>query len=156
MVDVKASPGASMGVVQEPDEIVIPDPAGRSPIRIARRELTVRTLTSGGPGGQHANRSATRVELRLDLSVCGGMSDDQRRLLIERLGPVVRVGAGDERSQHRNRVIAERRLVEVLAGALRVERARRPTRPSRGSVERRLSTKRRRSETKASRRRPEH
>lgn len=137
------------------DDIVVPDPTGRSSIRIAARDLIVRTLTSGGPGGQHANRSATRVELRLDLTTCGGMSEAQRAMLIERLGPTVRVGSGDERSQHRNRAIAERRLVELLAGALRVERERRPTRPSRGSVERRLTTKRRRSETKAARRRPE-
>lgn len=144
-----------MGGVQAADDLVIPDPAGGASIRIDQRDLVVRTLTSGGPGGQHANRSATRVELRLDLATCGGLSEVQRARLIDRLGPIVRVGAGDERSQHRNRIIAERRLVEVLAGALRVERPRRPSRPSRGAVERRLASKRRRSETKAARRRPE-
>lgn len=145
-----------MECMQASEEVMIPDPSGRPPIRISPRDLVVRTLTSGGPGGQHANRSATRVELRLDLSTCGGMSDEQRALLIERLGPVVRIGAADERSQYRNRAIAERRLIDVLSSALRVERARRPTRPSRGAVERRLVTKRRRSETKAARRRPEY
>lgn len=124
-------------------------------VRVPRRDLEVSFTPSGGPGGQHANRAATRVELRLDLTTCGGLSDEQRRRVIGRLGAELRVVADDERSQARNRALAEQRLVAKLAEALRVERPRRPTRPSRGSVERRISTKKRRSETKQLRRRPE-
>lgn len=138
------------------DDVEFTDPSDGRTVRIPRADLDVRTTTSGGPGGQHANRSASRVELRLDLTTCSGLSDRQRERLVERLGPVVRVGSADERSQYRNRTIAERRLVEQLVGALRVEQPRRPTRPSRGSVERRLAAKRRRADTKASRRRPDH
>ncbi len=124
-------------------------------VRVPRRDLEVRFTPSGGPGGQHANRSATRVELRLDLTRCGGLSDHQRRRVIDRLGAEVRVVADDERSQIRNRALAEKRLAAKLADALRVERPRRATRPSRGAVERRISTKKHRSETKKLRRRPE-
>jgi ribosome-associated protein len=123
-------------------------------VRVPRSELEVRFTTSGGPGGQHANRAASRVELRLDLESSSAFSDAQRAQLIERLGPVVRVVADDERSQIRNRAIAEERLVARLASALHVERPRRPTRPSRGAVERRIAGKKRRSETKQQRRRP--
>jgi ribosome-associated protein len=123
-------------------------------VRVPRSELDVRFTTSGGPGGQHANRTASRVELRLDVESSSAFSDAQRAQLIERLGPVVRVVADDERSQIRNRAIAEERLVGRLASALHVERPRRPTRPSRGAVERRIAGKKRRSETKKQRRRP--
>lgn len=123
-------------------------------VRVPRRELDVRFTTSGGPGGQHANRTASRVELRLDVEASSAFSDAQRAQVIERLGPVVRVVADDERSQIRNRAIAEERLVARLASALHVERPRRPTRPSRGAVERRIASKKRRSETKKNRRRP--
>jgi ribosome-associated protein len=123
-------------------------------VRVPRSELEVRFTTSGGPGGQHANRTASRVELRLDVESSSAFSDTQRAQVIERLGPVVRVVADDERSQIRNRVIAEERLVARLASALHVERPRRATRPSRGSVERRIAGKKRRSETKKQRRRP--
>lgn len=123
-------------------------------VRVPRSELDVRFTTSGGPGGQHANRTASRVELRLDVESSTAFSDAQRAQVIERLGPVVRVVADDERSQIRNRAIAEERLVARLASALHVERPRRPTRPSRGSVERRIAGKKRRSETKKQRRRP--
>lgn len=125
-------------------------------VRVPRRDLDVRFTPSGGPGGQHANRSATRVELRLDLTSCDGLSDEQRRRVIGRLGAELRVVADDERSQARNRVSAEERLVARLADALRVERPRRATRPTKGSKERRLADKKRRSETKATRRRPDH
>jgi ribosome-associated protein len=123
-------------------------------VRVPRNEIEVRFTTSGGPGGQHANRAASRVELRLDVESSSAFSDAQRAQLIERLGPVVRVVADDERSQIRNRAIAEERLVARLASALHVERPRRPTRPSRGAVERRIAGKKRRSETKQQRRRP--
>jgi ribosome-associated protein len=138
-------------VATEPDgdELVVT----RS-VRVPRSELDVRFTTSGGPGGQHANRTASRVELRLDAETSSAFSDAQRAQVIERLGPVVRVVADDERSQIRNRAIAEERLVARLASALHVERPRRPTRPSRGAVERRIAGKKRRSETKKQRRRP--
>jgi ribosome-associated protein len=123
-------------------------------VRIPRGELDVRFTTSGGPGGQHANRSATRVEISFDVESSSALSDAQRRRVLERLGPTVRVVADDERSQARNRALAERRLAERLASALRVERPRRPTRPTKGSVERRLTSKKQRSNTKAGRRRP--
>lgn len=142
-----------MGAVD--DDVVVVIGSGGT-VRIPRRDLVLRTVTSGGPGGQHANRSATRVEVRLDLATCGGLSDEQRARAIERLGPVARTGAADERSQYRNRVIAEERLARLLADALRVDRPRRSTRPGRGAVERRLAAKRRRSETKAARHRPEY
>lgn len=123
-------------------------------LRIPRSEFEVRFSTSGGPGGQHANRSATRVEVRFDIESSRSLSDAQRDRLVDRLGPVVRVVVDDERSQLRNRALAEQRLAERLAAALRVERPRRNTRPTRGSVERRLTGKKKRSQTKAARRRP--
>lgn len=108
---------------------------------------------SGGPGGQHANRAHTRAEVRFDAATSRALSDHQRRRIMDRLGPIVVVSADDERSQLRNRRIALDRLRIRLAGALRVETARRPTRPSRGAVERRLEAKRRQAARKRERRR---
>lgn len=110
--------------------------------------------TSGGPGGQHANRSRTRVELRLDLRSCGAFTDHQRALLIERFGPEIRVVVDDERSQLRNRVLARERLAGRLRSALVPQRTRTATRATRASQRRRLDSKRRRSQLKAQRRRP--
>jgi ribosome-associated protein len=121
-------------------------------VRIPRRELEVRFTTSGGPGGQHANKTATRVELRFDVASSSAFGPGQRQRVLDRLGPVVRVVVDDERSQLRNRSIAEERLVERLREALHVDRPRRPTRPTRGSVDRRIQTKKQRSETKSRRR----
>jgi ribosome-associated protein len=118
-------------------------------------ELEWRFTPSGGPGGQHANRSATRVEVRFDIAGSPSLSDQQRSRLRERLGDEVRVVADDERSQLRNRALASERLAGRLAAALAVERKRRPTRPSRGAKERRLQAKRRQSDRKAARRRPD-
>jgi ribosome-associated protein len=123
-------------------------------VRLPRRELEVRFTTSGGPGGQHANKSATRVELRFDVASSSAFGPGQRQRVLDRLGPVVRVVVDDERSQLRNRSIAEERLVERLREALHVDRPRRPTRPTKGSVDRRIQTKKQRSETKFQRRRP--
>lgn len=123
-------------------------------VRIPRREIEVTTTTSGGPGGQHANRSATKVELRFDIASSGALSEAQRRRVVERLGPEIRVSAADERSRTRNLALAERRLADRLREALRVPRSRTPTRPSRGSKERRLGAKKRRSAVKSQRRRP--
>lgn len=114
-------------------------------------ELEWRFSASGGPGGQHANRSNTRVEVVFDVASSPSLGPRQRQRLLERLGPVVRVVAADERSQTRNRELALDRLRSRLAAALHVERPRVATKPSRGSKERRLADKRRRSETKRSR-----
>ena len=127
-----------------------------SSVRIPLAEIEVRFSASGGPGGQHANKAATRVELRFDVAASQALRPRQRERIVERLGPVVRVVVDEERSQVRNRAIAEERLAARLASALHVEPPRRPTRPTRGSKERRLSSKKRRSETKANRRPPRH
>ena len=123
-------------------------------VHIPRGELDVRFTTSGGPGGQHANKTATRVELRFDVESSTALGPTQKRRVVDRLGPVVRVVVDEERSQLRNRSIAEQRLVRRLADALHVARPRRATAPSRSAVEKRLASKKRRSETKAARRRP--
>lgn len=118
-------------------------------------ELEWRFTASGGPGGQHANRSNTRAEVRFDVAASPSLLEVHRERMLERLGPVVRVVADDERSQLRNRELALERLRARLAEALRVERTRRPTAPSRGAKLRRLESKKRRSDIKRSRRPPE-
>lgn len=117
-------------------------------------ELVETFSPSGGPGGQHANKASTRVELRFDVERSSALSPAQKRRMVARLGPVVRVVADDERSQARNRDLARDRLAATLRGALVPPRRRVATRPSRGSKERRLSAKREHSERKASRRKP--
>lgn len=117
-------------------------------------ELTWRFSRSGGPGGQHANTSDTRVEVRFDVVGSPSLGPRQRARLLERLGPEVRVAVSDERSQARNRDLALERLADRLAEALRVEAPRRPTKPTRASQRRRLEQKRRQSSRKAERRRP--
>lgn len=123
-------------------------------VRVPRHELDVRFSASGGPGGQHANKAATRAELTFDVSTSSAFTEAQRERVIERLGPVVRVVADDERSQLRNRALAEERLVAKLRGALHVPRSRRATRPTRGSQRRRVEAKKQRGETKRYRRPP--
>jgi len=122
---------------------------------IALGELRWRTSRSGGPGGQHANTSDTRVEVVFDIAGSPSLGPVQRRRLQERLGDEVRVVAADERSQARNRGIALERLRTRLADGLRVDPPRRPTRPTAGATRRRLDEKRRRGELKRSRRAPE-
>jgi ribosome-associated protein len=117
-------------------------------------ELEWRFTASGGPGGQHANRSNTKAEVRFDVVASPSLLDVHRDRLLERLGPVVRVVADDERSQLRNRDLALERLRARLADALRVERTRRPTAPTRASTQRRLEQKKRRSDIKRGRRPP--
>lgn len=124
-----------------------------SSVIIPAHELSWSFGPSGGPGGQHANRAHTRAEVRFDAATSRALSDHQRRRIMDRLGPIVVVTADDERSQLRNRRIALDRLRIRLAGALRVETARRPTLPSRGAVERRLEAKRRQAARKRERRR---
>ncbi len=123
-------------------------------VRIPRHEIDMSFSASGGPGGQHANKAATRVELRVDLTTSSAFSPAQRARVIERLGDEIRVVADDERSQVRNRALAEERLVARLQSALHVQRSRRKTKPTRGSQERRLKAKKGRSDVKRQRRRP--
>jgi ribosome-associated protein len=122
---------------------------------IALSELEWKFTPSGGPGGQHANRSNTRAEVKFDVESSPSLSDYHRARMLERLGPVVRVVADDERSQLRNRELALERLRSRLAEALRVQRTRRPTAPTRAAQQRRLEQKRRRSDVKRTRRPPE-
>jgi ribosome-associated protein len=115
-------------------------------------ELEWRFSGPGGPGGQHANTSNTRVEVRFDVAGSSSLSERQRARLVERLGPVVRVVAADTRSQARNRELALSRLRERLADGLRTRRARRATAPTAAGRRRRLEAKRRRSDLKRQRR----
>jgi ribosome-associated protein len=119
---------------------------------IALDELEWRFTASGGPGGQHANRSNTKVELTFDVERSPSLGPVQRARLLERLGPVVRVVVDDERSQLRNRDLALERLRSKLAAALVVPKHRRPTKPSKAATQRRLQAKRRRSDVKRQRR----
>ncbi|HAM01446.1 MAG TPA: aminoacyl-tRNA hydrolase [Acidimicrobiaceae bacterium] len=120
-------------------------------LRIPFDELEWRFTTSGGPGGQHANRSSTRAEVRFDVAGSPSLGPRQRARLLERLGPVVRVSAGEERSQARNRALALDRLAARLAEALRVERSRVATRPTAAAAARRVDEKRRRGARKRER-----
>ena len=115
-------------------------------------EVQFRYSRSSGPGGQHPQKSETRVEAVFDVERSQALSDRQKRRVAARAGPVVRAVAQDERSQLRNRELALERLVEQLRRALRVERRRVPTKPTEASRERRLEEKRRRSRTKRLRR----
>jgi ribosome-associated protein len=117
-------------------------------------EIELRTSRSSGPGGQHANVTASRVEAVFDVEASASLSDAQRSRLLERIGPVVTAVAQDARGQARNRGLALERLAAKLAAGLRVSRRRRPTKPSRGARQRRLEQKRRTGERKRSRRRP--
>jgi ribosome-associated protein len=117
-------------------------------------DVEFRTSRSSGPGGQHAQKSETRVEAVLDVTATSALTDAQRKRVLAKAGPVLRGIAQDERSQARNRDLALQRLVERLRGALRVERRRVPTKPTKAARERRLDEKRRRGETKKLRRPP--
>ena len=133
---------------------------GRESIRVTRSvslhpdEIELRVSRSSGPGGQHANKAETRVEAVFDVEASASLSAAQKRRIVARAGPVLRAVAQDERSQARNRELAVERLVAKLAEALRVERRRRPTRPTAASRERRLAEKRRRADVKRKRAEP--
>jgi ribosome-associated protein len=139
----------------EPEE-----PGGRLRISptcvIALDELEWRTTGSGGPGGQHANTSDTRVEVRFPVATSRSLGARQRSRLLEQFGPVARATASDSRSQARNRELALERLRTRLAEALKVEKPRRATRPSRSAKQSRLDEKRRQARRKQDRRRPGH
>jgi ribosome-associated protein len=121
-------------------------------VSIPLAEIELRTSRSSGPGGQHAQTSETRVETLFDVEASQALSEAQKRRVLAKAGPVVRAVAQDERSQARNRELALERLAERLREALRVERRRVATKPSRAAVERRLDSKRRRGSTKRLRR----
>jgi ribosome-associated protein len=115
-------------------------------------EIDLRFSRSSGPGGQHAQKSETRVEALFDVASSTALTDAQKRRVLAKAGPVLRAVAQDERSQLRNRELAIERVVEQLRAALHVPRKRRPTKPSRASVEKRLDAKRRRGQAKRLRR----
>ncbi|HEX3041917.1 MAG TPA: alternative ribosome rescue aminoacyl-tRNA hydrolase ArfB [Solirubrobacterales bacterium] len=117
-------------------------------------EVELRTSRSSGPGGQHANVTASRVEAVFDVEASPSLSGAQRARLLERLGPVVTAVAQDARGQARNRELALERLAAKIAAGLRVRRKRRPTKPSRAARQRRLEQKRRTGERKRGRRPP--
>ena len=118
-------------------------------------ELELRFSRSSGPGGQHAQKSETRVEAIFDVEASTGLTDIQKARVVRRAGAVIRAVAQDERSQARNRELAVARVVEALREALKVERPRRPTKPTAASRERRIAAKRHRGETKQLRRPPD-
>ncbi len=117
-------------------------------------EIVLRASRSSGPGGQHANVTASRIEASFDVAASGTLDEAQKTRITARCGPVVRAVAQDARSQSRNRALALERLAERIARALEVQRPRRPTKPTRASRTRRLDAKRRASERKSARRRP--
>jgi ribosome-associated protein len=130
------------------------------PMRVTRdvalplSEVEVRASRSSGPGGQHANVTASRIEAVLDVRSTTALTEEQRRRVMARVGPRLVAVAQDSRSQSRNRELALERLRARLAAALAVQRKRTATRPTRASHERRLAAKRRAGERKRARRRP--
>jgi ribosome-associated protein len=119
---------------------------------LPRADIELRTSRSSGPGGQHAQKSETRVEALFDVEASSALTDGQKKRVLAKAGPVLRAIAQDERSQLRNKELATERLVAMLRDALHVERKRVPTKPSKAAKERRLDDKRRRGEVKRLRR----
>jgi ribosome-associated protein len=117
-------------------------------------EIELRYSRSSGPGGQHAQKTETRVEAVFDVDASETLSDAQKRRLMKKAGPVVRAVAQDERSRTRNRELALERLATAIRAGLRVQRKRRPTSPTAAARQRRLEEKKRRGQTKRLRRRP--
>jgi ribosome-associated protein len=117
-------------------------------------EIELRASRSSGPGGQHANVTASRIEAVFDVESSKALTDQQRALLTRKLGDRVTAVAQDARSQARNRELALERLREKIAAGLRRPKPRRATKPSRAARERRLEGKRRQSQRKAQRRPP--
>jgi ribosome-associated protein len=131
-----------------------PMPVARG-VAVPLSEVAIRASSSGGPGGQHANVTASRVEAAFDVAASSALSDEQKRRVMARCGPRVTAVAQDTRSQSRNRELALERLRSRLAAALAVPRSRRATRPTPASRRRRLESKRRRGQVKRLRRRPD-
>jgi ribosome-associated protein len=127
----------------------------RSGLALPLSEIELRTSRSSGPGGQHANVTASRVEATFDVTASETLSPEQRARISAKLGPRVTAAAQDTRSQHRNRELALERLATRLAHALEVRRPRTRTRPTRASQKRRVEGKKRRGDIKRARRRPD-
>jgi len=123
-------------------------------VAVPLAEIELRASRSSGPGGQHANVTASRIEAVFDVAASASLSDAQRARVMAKVGPRLTAVAQDARSQARNRELALERLRARLAAALAVPRSRRPTRPSRAAKRRRLDGKRRQAERKRDRRRP--
>jgi ribosome-associated protein len=126
----------------------------RPGVTVPLSEIELRTSRSSGPGGQHANVTASRVEAVFDVSASQALTEEQKARIASRLGPRPTATAQDTRSQLRNRELALERLAHRLGAALEVRRVRRPTRPTKASKTRRIDAKRRRGETKQKRQRP--
>src|ERR1700694_1770871 len=132
----------------------------RESIRVTRSvsippsEIQLRFSRSSGPGGQHAQKSETRVEAIFDVEASSALTERQKQRVLRKAGPVLRAIAQDERSQTRNRQLAIERVTDALREALHVDRPRRPTKPGKAAVERRLEQQRRRSQTKRLRQPP--
>jgi ribosome-associated protein len=132
----------------------------REVIRVTRSvalpvsDIAIRVSRSGGPGGQHAQKSSTRVEALLDVAGTDALTETQKRRVVSRAGAVLRAVAQDERSQARNRELAVERLIAKLRAALAVPRRRIATKPTAAARERRLEAKKRRSRVKSQRARP--
>lgn len=147
---------------RRPDDADAPDPTALDVapgVRIPAHELLLTAVSASGPGGQHVNRSATRIELRWNVRHTRALRDDQRERVIAKLASrldsdgFIRIVAGEYRSQSQNRRAALERLVALVARALIVAPPRRATKPTRSSVERRLTEKRKRGATKQQRQR---
>lgn len=128
----------------------------RPGLELPLSEIELRTSRSSGPGGQHANVTASRVEASFDVTASETLSAEQRARIASKLGPRVTATAQDTRSQLRNRELALERLAARLAHALQVQRPRTKTRPTRASQKRRVDAKKRRGEVKRARRRPDY
>jgi len=135
--------------------VPVPDPLDIRPgVSIPLEEVELRTSRSSGPGGQHANVTASRVEAVFDVGASAALSPAQKARIAGRLGPRVTATAQDTRSQLRNRELALERLADRLGAALEIPRPRTATRPTKASKRRRLDSKKRRSDVKRARRRP--
>ena len=143
-----------MGIMSENENEIIVN----EQLRIPMSELQYRFSTSSGPGGQHANKASTRVTLIYDVAHSPSLDEEMRRVLLKRLAPyldkdgLLQIHVQDSRSQHRNREIANGRFRELLAAALIRRKHRRPTRPNRKAVEKRLASKKKHGQRKQERR----
>ena len=127
----------------------------RAGLEIPLAEIELRASRSSGPGGQHANVTASRIEASFDVAASTALSDAQKSRILQRCGPRVTAVAQDARSQARNRALALERLAERLARALEVQRPRTATRPTKASRRRRVDAKKRRGDIKRDRRKPD-